>query len=262
MCEKFHQLLAVGRWFPPGTPVSSTRKLISSSFHRLDMTLAVAEALNPNTPYNQKPFPNGDLFPDVGVSLWPKDQNVLNTLLEQKPFTLYESAKDIFSDHQEIDPDFNFYNTINLSCNYFSEEEYLNHRATKNFQIICINIRSAVKNLEKLTTLMDGVLDFCPIIALAETWLSSYNSDLYQLNGYDSFNTVRTKNKTGGGVSLFVKGNYAAADVPDLNLSNPCIETVFVQIHPNPSIRIGLDWVGSQLYIYQGQEQITLRGQF
>ena len=38
-----------GRWFPPGTPVSSTIKLISSSslFHRLDMTLAVAEALNP-----------------------------------------------------------------------------------------------------------------------------------------------------------------------------------------------------------------------
>ena len=51
MCEKFHQLLAVGRWFPPGTLVSSTRKLISSSsFHRLDMTLAVAEALNPNKP--------------------------------------------------------------------------------------------------------------------------------------------------------------------------------------------------------------------
>ena len=42
---------AVGRWFPPGTPVSSTRKLISSSsFHRLDTTLAVATALNPNKP--------------------------------------------------------------------------------------------------------------------------------------------------------------------------------------------------------------------
>ena len=53
MCEKFHQLLAVGRWFPPGTPVSSTIKLISSSFHRLEMTLAVAKALNPNKP-NQK----------------------------------------------------------------------------------------------------------------------------------------------------------------------------------------------------------------
>ena len=49
--EKFHQLLAVGRWFPPGTPVSSTRKLISSSsFLRHDMTLAVVEALNPNKP--------------------------------------------------------------------------------------------------------------------------------------------------------------------------------------------------------------------
>ena len=49
--NKFHQLLAIGWWFPPGTPVSSTRKLISSSsFHRLDMTLAVAEALNPDKP--------------------------------------------------------------------------------------------------------------------------------------------------------------------------------------------------------------------
>ena len=57
MCEKFHQLLAVGRWFPPGTPVSSTiKKLISSSssFHRLDMTLAVAEALNPNKPNHRQ----------------------------------------------------------------------------------------------------------------------------------------------------------------------------------------------------------------
>ena len=45
--ERGSTLLAVGRWFPPGAPVSSTRKLISSSFHRLDMTLAVAEALNP-----------------------------------------------------------------------------------------------------------------------------------------------------------------------------------------------------------------------
>ena len=47
--------VAVGRWFPPGTPVSSTRKLISSSsFHRLDMTLAVGEALNPNKPINRR----------------------------------------------------------------------------------------------------------------------------------------------------------------------------------------------------------------
>ena len=43
-----------GRWFPPGTLVSSTRKLISSSsFHCLDMTLAVTEALNPNKPNNK-----------------------------------------------------------------------------------------------------------------------------------------------------------------------------------------------------------------
>ena len=51
MCEKCCQLLAAGRWFPLGTPVSSIRNLISSSsIHCLDMTLAVAEALNHNKP--------------------------------------------------------------------------------------------------------------------------------------------------------------------------------------------------------------------
>ena len=65
MCEKFHHLLAVVRWFPPGTPVSSTRKLISSSsFHCLDVTLAVAEALNPN-----KPKPLNLSFTKVAVHL-------------------------------------------------------------------------------------------------------------------------------------------------------------------------------------------------
>ena len=65
MCDKVHQLLAVGRWFPPGTPVSSTRKLISSSsFHRLDMTLAVAEALDPNKPkYDRIALTSTRLFP-------------------------------------------------------------------------------------------------------------------------------------------------------------------------------------------------------
>ena len=55
---KFHQLLAVGRWFPPGTPVSSIRKLTFHHHHphRLDMTLAVAEALTPNK-LNQTTLP-------------------------------------------------------------------------------------------------------------------------------------------------------------------------------------------------------------
>ena len=49
---KFHQLFAVGQWFPPGTPVSSNSEIdISSSpYHCFDMTLAVAEVLSPNQP--------------------------------------------------------------------------------------------------------------------------------------------------------------------------------------------------------------------
>ena len=51
---KFHQILDVGQWFPLGTPVSSTTKLISfSALHRLHMTLAIPEVLDPSIP---KPF--------------------------------------------------------------------------------------------------------------------------------------------------------------------------------------------------------------
>ena len=58
----------------PGTPDSFTRKLISSSsFHRLDMTLAVAEALNPNKP-------NLDMTLAVAEALNPNKPNLNMTL--------------------------------------------------------------------------------------------------------------------------------------------------------------------------------------
>ena len=48
---------AVGRWFPPDPPVSSTSEtdISSSTFHYLDMTMAVAEALSPNKPNQTLP---------------------------------------------------------------------------------------------------------------------------------------------------------------------------------------------------------------
>ena len=43
-------LLSSDQWFSPGTPVFSTSETdISSSFHQLDMTLTVTEALRPKT---------------------------------------------------------------------------------------------------------------------------------------------------------------------------------------------------------------------
>ena len=51
---KHQYMYIIYKTLPRGV-CSSTRKLISSSsFHRLDMTLAVAEALNPNKPKNPR----------------------------------------------------------------------------------------------------------------------------------------------------------------------------------------------------------------
>ena len=77
MCEKLYQLLAVGRWFPPGTPGSSTRKLISSSFHRLDMNLAVAEALNPPPPKKKAVLTKFQQNEQVMQNLKPTDGRTL-----------------------------------------------------------------------------------------------------------------------------------------------------------------------------------------
>ena len=63
------------RCFPPGTPVSSTSEtdISSSSFDRLDMTLAVAEALSPNKP-------NLDMTLAVAEALGPNKPNLDMTL--------------------------------------------------------------------------------------------------------------------------------------------------------------------------------------
>ena len=162
------------------------------------------------------------------------ESNLLKTLLEQEIFSPYEPLKDIFSDHQEFDPDYNYYNTITLNCNYFLEEDYLDQKVKQNLQLICINIRSAVKNLIQLTTMLADVFDFCPIIALTETWFNLFNSNLYQIRGYDGFHTIRTNNKRGGGVSVFIKQSYMAVPITELNTTKPCIETVFVRIQTKP----------------------------
>ena len=69
-------ILAVGWRFPLGTPVSSTSENdISSSFHHLNMTLAVAEAISPKITK-----PNIDITLAVTETLSPNKPNLDMTL--------------------------------------------------------------------------------------------------------------------------------------------------------------------------------------
>ena len=72
---KVGELLAVGRWFPPGAPVSSTHENWHHYHlnHRPDMTLAVTEELNPNKP-------NLDMTLAVTEALNPNKPNLDMTL--------------------------------------------------------------------------------------------------------------------------------------------------------------------------------------
>ena len=70
------------------------------------------------------PFSDVDLIAYVTDSHMVDESNLLKTLLEQEIFSPYEPLKDIISDHQEFDPDYNDYHTINLNCNYLFELFY------------------------------------------------------------------------------------------------------------------------------------------
>ena len=174
------------------------------------------------------PFCDADLSEGSDTTQCTDLNDRLKRILDHnETFLFHESLGDIFHNHQEFDPDFNFYSNINLNCRYFTVDEYLND--DQNLQIICLNIRSAAKNLEKLPTMFDNQLERCPIIALTETWFNNYTRSIYQIEGFKGFHTVRA-NRRGGGVTIFVKSDYMAAPIPELNIIKPCIETVFVQI--------------------------------
>ena len=97
------------------------------------------------------PFCDADVSEGSATTQCTDLNDRLKRILDHnETFLFHESLGDIFHNHQEFDPDFNFYSNINLNCRYFTVDEYLND--DQNLQIICLNIRSAAKNLEKLTT--------------------------------------------------------------------------------------------------------------
>ena len=147
------------------------------------------------------PFSGVDLNEDTDTNQYVDFHERVKMLLDQKDtFVFHESIPDIFHSHQEFDPDYNFYSDTKLNCRYFTVDDYLEHEPKTHLQIICLNIRSAVQNLEKLKVMFNNQIDLCPIIALTETWFNDHTQSLYQIEGFNGFHTVRPNNKRGGGV--------------------------------------------------------------
>ena len=159
------------------------------------------------------PFTNADddeFFEDGNDSQY-ENYNFKN--FDHTDYKLYDIGHD-------IDPENNFYNTINNNCQYYTEEQYKQVNMIDTFSIIHFNSRSLNKNIGKIKKLLAKFKKFS-VIAVSETWLTEENCQNVDLVGYDLFTSNRN-NKTGGGVALYVDSSLRCSIVNNMitNLEN------------------------------------------
>lgn len=122
--------------------------------------------------------------------------------LELRPFQ--------FTDHKlldlehDIDPDNHFFPNIIDNCCYYTDEQYNQTIKTDSkLSIIHFNSRSLYANFNNIKEYLRQFIKPFKIIAISETWINADKGMDFELEGYE-FHCVNRKNKSGGGVALYV----------------------------------------------------------
>ena len=162
---------------------------------------------------------------------------------QNKIFIPFELNNDETSPLMDVDPDLQYYNDIanmnHSSCNYHLEDTF-NDKIDKtnirsnSFSMIHTNIRSIPKNLNNFENYLDGLNHTFSIIGLTESWLSDSSAQCYNLRGFRGEHRYRD-NRSGGGVSLFIKDDIEYVLREDLCQMNKNIESIFVEIDKSNS---------------------------
>lgn len=83
-----------------------------------------------------------------------------------------------FQDHKlyelenDIDPEIHFYQNINISCEYYSEDKFNSNVKMEGFSVIHFNSRSLYSNFSKIKDYIQQLQQKFSVIAISETWLS------------------------------------------------------------------------------------------
>ena len=136
-----------------------------------------------------------------------------------------------------IDPDSNFCFDL-LNCEYFTESKFNQMINTKSttptnlnsncLSLLHLNIRSLTRNIDNLDLFLSNITKKFTVIGISETWLqtSDHNCDIM---GYNFVHSHR-KNKTGGGVGLYLDSALEFITRSDLSFNDSRIESLFVEI--------------------------------
>ena len=136
----------------------------------------------------------------------------------------------------ELDPDTNVTNVLyNNECKYYNEDSFNELLRSEpniidSLSLLHVNIRSVPKNLSELQNYMECLNTNFSIVGLSETWLNENNSDMYQIEGYESVSKFRTERR-GGGVSLYVRRGVEFKRRSDFELIKDENECIFIEIN-------------------------------
>ena len=188
---------------------------------------------------NNYQFPYGQVNNNDLILLKKKPESILDKF--QYLEDIFQLGNDLSSnislptkDHSplsDIDPDLNVFFPQNdmlfPSSNYHMNSSFntVVSRNRLSFSIFNVNVRSSSANFHKLLDCIDSLEHSFSVIGCSETWLKEYNSDLFNINGYNHEYNLRAGKKRGGGVSLYVsnKIQYQVRDDIKLCSSSNCI---------------------------------------
>ena len=108
----------------------------------------------------------------------------------------------MFFDQAELD-DNSATESDNNDSKYYSPLQYANVLKENNLKIIHMNVRSLVKNKDKIESLLMNMPNPPDIIALTETKLNSSITHLVEITYY-TFTLVESKSNAGG-VGMYIK---------------------------------------------------------
>ena len=145
---------------------------------------------------------------------------------------------------------------INCISNYYDINTYNQLPNPDNkLNFMHINSRSLPKNFDNIKAFLNTLSTPPDILAITETWLSVFNRNLFQLNGYHAYHLVR-KTRSQGGVSVFVSNSIQSTQIDNLTLVNDNIEILTTNVSANSSSYI-LCAVYRPHSKYEGIEQFT-----
>ena len=120
----------------------------------------------------------------------------------------------------DLDPDANFYGSLDNHCDYFIEDQFNSMLKSQkfsdqNFSLFHLNIRSLECNIHNLTNLLSNINIKFSVIGITETWLKSSTKVLHI-----NFFHEHRKGKIGGGVGLYLSDCFTSKIRNDISFED------------------------------------------